>query len=248
MKSMFIWAVVAARMTSTRMPGKSMAPLASRPSLAHIITRLRHSRYLDGVVIATTEHATDDPIRACAQSENVPVFSGSEDDVLERTLRAAQSVKADVIVQVTGDCPLIDAQVVDRTIAAYLESKPDYASNDMLETYPKGMDTEIFSTEVLAQVAMLTKDPADREHVSLYIYEHPQRYRLLNVAAPPEHTRPELRLCIDTREDYQVISAIYDTLYPLKPDFGLTDIFAFLDEHPDIASINANVKQKLARI
>lgn len=244
---MSIWAVVAARMTSTRMPGKSMALLAGRPSLAHIITRLRRSRYLDGVVIATTEHATDDPIRACAHSENVPVFSGSEEDVLERTLRAAQSVKADVIVQVTGDCPLIDAQVVDKTIAAYLKSKPDYACNGMPETYPMGMVAEIFATAVLAQVATLTNDPADREHVSLYIYEHPQRYRLLSVAAPPEQTRPELRLCIDTREDYRVVSAIYDTLYPLKPDFGLTDILAFLDAHPDIMAINANVKQKPAR-
>lgn len=241
-----VWAVVAARMTSTRMPGKSMAMLAGRSSLAHIIARLKRSRYLDGIVVATTDRPTDDPIRACATEEGVPVFSGSEENVLGRTLKAAQSVQADIIVQVTGDCPLIDPGVVDQTVTAYLRERPDYACNRMPETYPNGLDTEVFATAVLAEVDRLTGHPDDREHVSLFIYEHPERYRLLNVAAPPEHHWPDLRLTLDTPEDYQVIVTVYEALYPVNPVFGLTETLEWLRAHPQWLDVNRHVMQKPA--
>lgn len=242
-----LWAVVAARMTSSRFPGKSLAPLAGRPSLSHIIDRLQKSQHLNGIVVATTDLPTDDPIRACAAAEGASVFSGSEDDVLDRTLKAAQSVGADIIVQITGDCPLIDAAVVDRTIAAYLAQRPDYAYNRLVETYPNGMDTEVFATAILAEVATLTNDPTDHEHVSLYIYEHPERYRLLNVPAPPEHHWPELRLTLDTREDYECIRAVYDALYPSNPTFGLTDTLNWLRANPRWLEVNKDIKQKPVR-
>lgn len=242
-----IWGIVAARMGSSRMPGKSLAPLAGSPSLAHIIRRLRRSRFLDGVAVATTESAGDDAIRACAAAEGAPAFSGSADDVLDRTLRAARFVGASLIVQVTGDCPLIDPAVVDRAIELFLREKPDYASNGMTETYPNGMGVEVFPTSVLAEVSGLTVDPADREHVTLYIYEHPERYRIQSVEAPPQHARPDLRLTLDTREDYAVISALYDALYPRDPFFGLDATIAHLDRHPEIAALNAHVRQKAAR-
>lgn len=242
-----IWAVVAARMTSSRLPGKVLLPLAGRPALAHLIARLRRSRYLDGVVIATAAHAANDPIRACAAAAHVPVFSGSEDDVLDRTLQAAQSVGAEVIVQVTGDCPLIDPAVVDRAIDAYLQHRPDYACNRLPETYPNGLDTEVFATALLAEVATVTDDPPDREHVSLYLYEHPERYTLLNVPAPPGHHWPGLRLTLDTWEDYQVIRAIFDALFPANPDFGLTEILDWLRAHPQWVLVNHDVKQKPVR-
>jgi spore coat polysaccharide biosynthesis protein SpsF len=246
-EAMPIWAVVAARMTSSRMPGKSLVPLAGTPSLAHLIRRLRRSRYLDGIVIATTDRRTDDPIRSCARTEGVAVFSGSEDDVLDRTVRAAESVGASIIVQVTGDCPLIDAAVVDRTIEAYLVERPDYACNRMPESYPNGMDTEVFATSLLAEVSKITEDPADREHVSLYIYEHPERYRLLNVTAPNEHHWPELRLTLDTEEDYRLISAIFDALLPRDPAFGLSDTLKWLRENPKMLELNRTVDQKPVR-
>ncbi len=242
------FAVVAARMGSERLPGKSMAMLAGKSAFEHIIERLSRSRYLDGIILATTVNSGDEPLRACAKRIGVPFFAGSVQDVLGRTLAAARSVNADLIVQITGDCPLIDPIVSDRVIEAYLSKKPDYAGNDIPPTYPVGMGTEVFATSILAEVDASTQDPADREHVSPYIYEHPQRFRLLNVPAPPEHMRPALRLCIDTQEDYQVVRAIYDALYPTKADFNLSDILAFLDSHPDIAAINTHVKQKPARI
>jgi spore coat polysaccharide biosynthesis protein SpsF len=245
MEEMTMWAVVAARMGSSRMAGKSMAVLAGRPSLAHVVARLRRSRHLDGIVVATPDGAENDPIRACACAEDVPCFSGSEDDVLGRTLGAARSVGADVIVQVTGDCPLADPRIVDRVIEAYWHARPDYASNCLLRSYPDGMDVEVFATAVLAEADRATTDPADREHVSLYTYGHPERYRLLNVPAPAEHTWPDLRLTLDTPEDYRVIGAIYDALHPGNPAFGLPETLAWLRAHPEV--LTAHFRRSLAQ-
>lgn len=245
--SMRLTAIVAARMESSRLPGKSMAVLAGRPALAHVASRLRRSRYLDGVIIATSDHPADDAIRGCARDLGIPCYSGSHDDVLKRTRDAARWAGVEHIVQVTGDCPLIDPAVVDRVIGAYLTARPDYASNVLRATYPNGMDTEVFPLTVLDEVDTLTRDPADREHVTLYIYEHPEKYRLLNVDAPAEHTWPELRLSIDTPEDYALVRVIYDTLYGRNPAFGLDDILTFLRRRPDLVAMNAQVQQRQPR-
>lgn len=242
-----IWAVVAARVGSSRMPGKTLAPLAGSPALAHIIRRLRRSRFLDGVVVATTTSLSDDPIRACALAEGARAFSGSSEDVLNRTLKAAESVGADGIVQVTGDCPLIDVAVCDTVIERFLEAAPDYASNGLTQTYPRGMDVEVFPTAVLRDVASRTTDPADREHVTIWIYEHPERYRLLNVEAPPHQRRPALRLTLDTPEDHALISALYDALHPRDPTFGLDAVLAYLERHPELATLNAHIEQRSTR-
>ena len=216
------------------MPGKSMAMLAGRPSLAHIIARLRRSCHLDGIVVATPKGPANDPIRACADAEGVACFSGSEEDVLGRTLGAARSVGADVIVLVTGDNPLIDPLVVGRVIEAYRRERPDYASNCLVRTYPDGIEVEVFATAVLAEVDGATREPAHREHVTLYICERPHRYRLLNVPAPPEHTWPDLRITLDTEDDYRLIGAIYDALYPVDPAFGLPETLAWVRAHPNL--------------
>lgn len=244
---MNLHAVVAARMGSERLPGKSMAILAGKPSFEHIATRLSRSRYLSGVVLATTDQPEDEPLRECARRLKVPYYAGSALDVLGRTLAAAKSVGVHHIVQVTGDCPLIDAAVVDRTIEVYLREHPDYASNGLIATYPNGMDTEVFATAILDEVEKLTNDPADREHVSLYIYEHPEHYRLLNVEAPPEHRRPDLRLTLDTREDYELISKLFDALYPDDPVFGLSKIIDWLSRNPELLNVNRHVTQRAAR-
>lgn len=224
-----------------------MAMLAGQPAFERIVQRLRRSRYLNCITLATTYNPEDQPLRECAHRLGVPYYAGSPTDVLGRMLEAARAVQAEVIVQITGDCPLIDPAIVDYVIDAYIREKPDYAANVIPSTYPNGMDTEVFATSILAEVDSLTQDPADREHVTLYIYEHPERYRLLNISAPPEHTRPELRLCIDTIEDYRVVSAIYESLEPIKKDFGLVDILTFLDAHPEIAVLNSEIRQRAAR-
>lgn len=239
-----IVATIEARMTSTRLPGKVLKAAVGKPMLELMIERLRRVPSLDGIVVATTVNATDDPVAALAERLGVGVWRGSEEDVLTRVLDAAVRHKIDVIVETTGDCPLIDPQAVEECIQAYRAAGVDFAANVLERTYPIGMDTRIFSTAVLADVARRTDDPVDHEHVSLYIYRHPELYTLRNVSAPPALTRPELALTLDTPEDYSLIQAIFEALYPKNPAFALADMLAFLDRRPDIAALNAHVRRK----
>lgn len=237
-------ATIEARMTSSRLPGKVLAEAVGKPMLELMIERLRHVPELDEIVIATTSNASDDPVEALAKRLGVGVWRGSEDDVLARVLDAAQAHKADVIVELTGDCPLIDSAIVSRTINEYRRAGVDYASNGLEQTYPVGMDTQVFATKILAEAAARTSNPADREHVSLYIYRHPETYSLLNVAAPKHEARPDLRLTLDTPEDLALIRAVFEALYSKQRNFALTDIIAFLDANPEIAALNAKVMQR----
>jgi spore coat polysaccharide biosynthesis protein SpsF len=237
-----IWAVVPGRMGSSRYPGKTMADLAGRPSLWHIIGRLKQSTLLDGIVVATTTNDRDDVIRACAAEQGVPCFSGSEEDVMDRTLRAAHSVGAATIVTVTGDCPLVDPSVVDKVVGAYLAQQPDYASNRLFGyKYPIGLDVEAYTTESLERVEQIAREPRDREHVTLYYYEHPEEFDLLGIEPEDHQRRPALRLTLDTAADLELIRAIYEHFYP-RP-FGLDDVLGYLDEHPELADVNRDVKQ-----
>lgn len=234
-----VWAVVAGRMGSSRLPGKTMALLAGRPSLAHIVDRLCRVPQLAGVIVATTGEALDEPIRRLAEELDVPCHSGSADDVLDRTIAAAREVGAQTIVQVTGDCPLVEPQLVAEAVELYRAERPDYVSTVLGgETFPVGLDVEVFSTDLLAEVESLTDDARDREHVSIYIYEHSKRFRCLGIEAVGHRRRPDLRLCVDTAEDLEVVGAVYDALWPTNATFGIDDVIDFLDRHPELARLN----------
>ncbi len=239
-----ICATIEARMASTRLPGKVLADCVGKPMLELMIERLRRVPSLDGIVVATTVNGSDDPVAALAERLGVGCWRGSEEDVLSRVLEAAREHGIDVIVELTGDCPLIDPVVVERVIAEYRERKVDYVSNVLTRSYPIGMDTQVFSTAVLADVARRTDDAADHEHVSLYIYRHPEIYGLANVSAPPELARSELRLTLDTPEDLHVIRSVFEALYPGDPAFSLADILQFLDVSPEVAAVNAAVEHR----
>lgn len=239
-------ATIEARMTSTRLPGKVLMEAAGKPMLELMIERLRRVPSLDGIVIATTVNAADDPVVALAERLGVGAWRGSEDDVLRRVLDAAVHHKVDVIVETTGDCPLIDPAAVEECIQVYRRAGVDYVSNILTRSYPVGMDTQVFATAVLADVARRTNDARDHEHVSLYIHRHPEIYTLKNVPAPAHLTRPELALTLDTPEDYRLIGAIFADLYPAHPAFSLADVLALLDRRPDIAEMNAHVRRKKA--
>jgi spore coat polysaccharide biosynthesis protein SpsF len=237
---------IEARMTSSRLPGKVLMPAAGKPLLEHMIERLRRAERLDAIVVATTDHPSSDPIVELAERLGVGWHRGSEDDVLARVLGAARDHDADVIVETSGDCPLIDPRLVDLVVERFLAGGVDYCSNNLERTYPRGMDAQAFRTDVLAEVDRLTDDPADREHVSLYIYEHPERYRLSTVRSG----RPELgaiRLTVDTPEDLALVRAIFDELYPRDPEFGLDAILALLAERPELRALNAAIVQKPVR-
>src|SRR4051812_27539360 len=237
---------IEARMTSTRLAGKVLMPAVGKPLLELMVERLRHARHLDEIVIATTEDPSSEPLCELAERLGIGCFRGSEDDVLARVLGAARAYDAELIVELTGDCPLIDPAIVDRVIERFLEGDADYVSNVLERTYPRGMDTQVFPTAVLADVAERTDDPNDREHVSLYIYEHPERYRLVGVISEKPESA-QYRLTVDLPEDYELIRTIFEELYPRDPAFGLDAILALLEERPEFAELNRHVEQKKLR-
>ena len=242
-------ATIEARMTSTRLPGKILSPILGQPMLERLIERLRRARRLDDIWVATTDNATDDPTEELARRLGTGCFRGSELDVLDRVLKTAHAAAAEVIVEITGDCPLIDPIVVDRLVETYLANQYDFVSNVLHRTYPVGLDTRIFSTAVLERVASLTDDPVDHEHVSLYIYEHPELFSLHNEESglPDAEEVGKMRLTVDTPEDLALIQAIYEELYPSKPDFTLPDILDLLNRRPELLALNQHIQAKRYR-
>lgn len=196
-----------------------------------LIERLSRVSQLDGIIVATTVNETDDPVVALAERMNVNHYRGSEHDVLGRVLEAAQTHDADIIVEMTGDNPLLDPVITASVIDDYLEGGADYVSNALApRSFPIGMDTQVFATKILADVARRTNEPDDREHVSLYIYNNPDRYRVREHKAPTAFHAPDIRLTLDTPEDLVRIRHIYETLCPANPEFGLADILSLLRE------------------
>jgi len=236
--------IVQARMTSTRLPGKVLLPLAGEPMLTRLIERLRRVHRADGIVVATTTNTSDDPIAALCALLGVPCHRGSEHDVLSRYADAARLYGADVVVRITSDCPLIDPALIDQTIAAYDEGGSDYVSNMLPPTWPYGMAVEVFSAAALAQAHAEATQAAEREHVTPFLYWHPERYRLRNVASPVDLSHH--RWTVDTPEDYALVSRLFDHLMPNRPNFTQADVLALLDAHPDWIAINQHIQQKPA--
>lgn len=238
-----VCAIIEARMGSSRLPGKVMLDLAGRPMLVRMIERVRRAALVDTVVVATTQTPADDIIEATCRKHGCPVFRGSENDMLDRLLGAAATFGADIIVQLTGDCPAVDHRHIDRSVAMFLEGSYDYVCNNMPPTLPIGFDVRLFPTEVLALVGELTSDPIDRVHGSYYIYTRPERFRLGSWGVT-EDMLPKLRLTVDEFPDYELMCSVFEALLPLDQDFSAEDVVAFLRDRPQLASINARVRQK----
>ena len=219
-----------------------MLDIQGRSSLEWLVSRLDRSAHVQKKVFATTTDATDDVIAHLARRLGHDCFRGSEDDVLGRVLGAAKSAGLDIIVHVTGDCPLLDPGLADEVINLYLSEQADYASIDS-ETYPRGLDVEVFSTEALGRVERDFQDPWIREHVTEPFYTMPERFSSAKLYAPPELSRPHYRVCIDTEEDYGLVKQIFANLLVERQDFGVREMVALLDLRPDLAAINAGVKQ-----
>lgn len=237
-------ATIEARMNSTRLPGKVLKEVCGKPILELMVERLQRCKNLDDIVIATSAHSSCDAIDALARRIGVHFYRGSEEDVLGRVLEAAQFVQADVIVELTGDCPLIDPVIIDQIINEYFAKGTDYCANVLKRTYPAGMDTQIFSTAILQKVDKLTQDPADREHVSLYIYQHPELFSLHNVESDLPDYMKDWRLVVDTSEDFELIRRIFEDNYPEKPAFNLVDIRKTLEQHPDWLLLNRHLVKR----
>lgn len=240
-----IVATIEARMTSSRLPGKVLLPLAGKPALGHLIERIQNSKYVDEIVVATTINYADERIVSLAKSLGVNYFRGSEDDVLSRVLLAAQSVHGDIIVELTGDCPLVNGELIDRGIEEFFSHDVDYASNTLTRSYPDGFDVQVFPVAVLAEVAKLTQDPVDRVHVSLYMYNHPERFRLHNwLPTKKELFWPDLRVTLDEKADYELLNIIFEKLLPDNKKFGVSEVITFLRNNQQLLAINKNVRTK----
>jgi len=242
-----IVATVEARMGSTRLPGKTLATILGRPLLELLIERLRRAKKLNQVVVATTTDPSDNAIEQLTCRLGVGCYRGSVEDVLDRVLKAAQAYEADLIVETTGDNPFYDPDTIDELITMFEIGQYDFVSNYLSKTFPLGLGVLLFPTKVLEEVGRLTQDPADRENVSLYIYEHPERYRLGSLDAPDAIRRPQYRLTVDRQEDLDLAREIFGRLYPTNPNFTTQDVVRLLDEHPELARMNAQVIQKAVR-
>lgn len=226
-----------------------MLPLAGKPSTERLIERLKRSKYLDEIVIATTVNDADHPLVDLANRLGVKYFRGSELDVLSRVLGAAQSVNADIICEVTGDCPLVDHALIDRGIEEFFAPRHgglDYLANFITASFPIGIDVQVFPTAVLAKVNELTQDPIDHTHVSYYIYNHPEHFRIYNWTAEGEYYWPDLRVTLDEKEDYELLNKIFEKLLPVNEDFTALDVIRLIKNEPELLEINKNVRQKEA--
>lgn len=234
-------AIIQARMGSTRLPNKVLEDLAGQPMLARVVNRTRRAKTLDTAVVATTTQPADDIIIHLCQKQGWPYFRGSEDDVLDRYYQAASAFKADIIVRITSDCPLIDPRVTERVIETHLNSDADYTSN---QGFPRGLDTEVFSFETLERAYEEAKLDYEREHVTPYIYQHPNLFKIKSVEATGKLRRPDLRLTVDTEEDLRLIREIFTRLYRADQIFYAEDVIDLLDKCPELIAINAHVIQK----
>lgn len=236
--------IIQARMGSTRLPGKVLKPVLGKPLLEYQIERLRRVKNADAVVLATSTLPGDDALAEFAKRAGVPCFRGSESDVLSRYYHCAKETGADVIVRSTADCPLIDPGLMETLIAEFLKSgKYHYGSNATIDrTYPRGLDSEIFTFRALEEAFREAKSPFEREHVTPFITAHRDRYPALSQS----HSKNlgALRWTVDTPEDFELVKRILEALYPVKPAFTWLDALALLEKHPDWPRINAHVEQK----
>lgn len=237
--------IVQARMGSTRLPGKVLKPILGRPMFSYQLERLRAAQRVERIVVATTTEPADAAIVDFCSAEQVPCVRGSETDVLSRYALAAAEWNARTVVRVTADCPLIDPELIDEAIRQFAEANGayHYVSNMLQPTWPYGMAVEVFPREVLEEADREATQPAEREHVTPFIYWRPQRYRLKSLTRQPDLSQH--RWTVDTPEDFELIGRILQALYPDNPRFTLQDVLTLLERHPSWSDINRHVQQKI---
>ena len=237
---MNIVCLIQARMSSTRLPGKVLMNLRDKPVIAHIISSMRGSTLINKIVVVTTTNPQDDILVEYLKKNNYEFFRGSENDVLDRYITASEKYKADVVVRITADCPLVDSDIVDSIIKMAIEKKADYVSNGIKRTFPDGYDVEVISYPILKKIQSLTQDPSDKEHVTRYILNNQKKFTCLNFEAPANACHPEWRLTLDTIEDFALIEKIFDS-FPVNYQIKYNDVLNFLTNKPELISINASL-------
>ncbi len=240
---MNVVAIIQARTGSTRLPGKVLLDLCGQPVLARVVERTARAMSLNRVVVATTVEPADNAIAELCAARGWPCCRGSQDDVLDRYYRAAKERAADVVVRITSDCPLIDPEVIDLAVNEFFRLQPgcDYISNtEPPRPFPRGLDVEVFHFRALEESWREARQPACREHVTPFIYRHPEKFRLAPLLAERDFT--DMRWTVDTPEDYALVRLIFEHFGHDR--FGWRDVLDLLQDHTDWLELNRNVRQK----
>jgi len=233
--------ILQARVSSSRLPGKVLKRIMGVPMIIRQYNRVQRARLLDNILIATSSDVSDDPIEKLCKENDIACFRGSLDDVLDRFYQAACMGKPDHVVRLTGDCPLADPQLIDKVISYHLQGDFEYTSNTLEPTYPDGLDVEVFSFSCLKQAWEEAKLPSQREHVTLFIYRQPKRFRIGSFKNDTDLS--SLRWTVDEPPDFELVTRIYEALYPSNPEFATEDILALLAGNPRLIDINAEYQR-----
>jgi spore coat polysaccharide biosynthesis protein SpsF len=237
-------AIVQARMTSTRFPGKVLADLAGGPMILRQLERVSRADCLDLIVVATSDDPSDDVLAATVEQAGFPVIRGSLDDVLGRFITAIDAYEPEIVVRLTADCPLASPAVIDQVVNDFLSTGADYVSNTMTPTFPDGLDVEVVTAQSLRKVDELSIDPPEREHVTLGIYRRPELFTIRNVENSSDLSH--LRWTVDTQEDLAFVRDVYADLYQQNPNFDVAEILEYLHVHPERSRTDADAARNAA--
>lgn len=232
-------ASIEARMGSSRLPGKVLADICGKSALSRLLARLRSCRELDGIVLATSSSAGDDVLEEWAEMEGLPCYRGSEGDVLLRVVEAQKRMESDVVVEICGDMTLLDPRLIDEGVRVFVDGDYDVVTTTRKPSYPIGVDALVFSLESLSWVCDNIKDSEVREHVSLYFFQHPEKYRIRDLKAPAHLEAPDYRFVLDYPEDLEFMRAVFQRLAPHNGDlFSLEKVLDLLKKEPDLLNFN----------
>ena len=234
-------AVIQARWSSTRLPGKVLKEIEGKTMLGRVISRVQRARKINGLVVATTVNSNDYAVVKECERLGAATFRGSEKDVLDRFYQAVQTYHPDFVVRITADCPLIDPELVDHVIQEFLKKRLDYASNTLVRTFPRGLDTEVMTVEALVRAWKEAKLPYQRSHVTPYLYENPHSFRLQSIYTGKNYSR--YRWTVDTQADLDFVRAVYKRLMP-KENFGWREALQVVTKDPALAALNSETRQK----
>lgn len=232
-----ILAILQARMSSSRLPGKVSKNILGKPMLVRQIERLSKSKLIDKIIVATSIEASDNELETFCKDNNIECFRGNLNNVLDRYYQCAKQFNPQHIIRLTGDCPVTDPQIIDKIIELHLEENNDYTSNTIIRTFPKGLDAEIFKYSSLEKAYNEAKTDFEKEHVTVYFYQHPELFKL--GCFKNDIDLSNLRLTVDYPEDFELITKIYESLYTNKPNFTLNDIIELLNQNQTLKLINS---------
>lgn len=236
-----IIAVLQARFSSNRLPGKVLRSVSGKSLLQHQIERIFRSSRIDALIVATSSEPSDDQIAKISQQLGAKIFRGSLEDVLDRVYSAAKQESASVVIRLTADCPLIDSEIIDAIVDKHLTEKNDYTSNTIVPSFPDGLDVEVCEFSALKRAWREAHLPSEREHVTPYIKNNPDKFRLANYSSPIDHSN--LRWTIDEEKDAAFIEHVYNEIYPENPNFLMKDVLALLNRRPELLQINSGIQR-----